>query len=145
MHAERTFDARPTFLIVGAAITVLVAYGAVWFSVRDQHPYSGPSGTALAVLYGTLAAWAVLNFVVDGRALVAAPAARGHHLRDDLDLAVAAVALGSFAAFAGPAAVWGVIAVGPCALLLQRTDLPHQRRHHPRRARRARELHRRAA
>jgi hypothetical protein len=48
---------------------VLVAYGAVWLSVRHQHPYSGPSGTALAVLYGTLAVWIVLNATVMRRAL----------------------------------------------------------------------------
>ncbi|HEU5215656.1 MAG TPA: hypothetical protein VFU30_08960 [Gaiellaceae bacterium] len=170
--AEREFDARPTFLIVAAAITVLIAYGAVWLSVRHQHPYVGPSGTALAVLYGTLAAWVVLNFVVVGRALggrssrrrrlegftfatiwicvyvfqaalhhvdpshaiaygvypavapliVVGAAAAGYEVARDrpaqAGFAVAAVALGSFAAFAGPAAVWGVVGVGLCALLL---------------------------
>jgi hypothetical protein len=49
-------------------VVVLVAYGAVWLSVRDQHPYQGPSGTALAVLYGTLIAWVVLVTVVLRRA-----------------------------------------------------------------------------
>ncbi len=68
-RAEREFDLRPLLLMVAAAVTVLVAYGAVWFSVRHQHPYSGPSGTALGILYGTLAAWVVLNVVVLGRAL----------------------------------------------------------------------------
>ena len=50
-------------------MTVLIAYGAVWLSVRNQHPYSGPSGTALAVLYGTLAVWIVLVTTVLRRAL----------------------------------------------------------------------------
>jgi hypothetical protein len=43
-------------MVIGAA-AVLVAHGAVWLSVRNQHPYSGPSGTAFAVLYTTLIAW----------------------------------------------------------------------------------------
>ncbi len=68
-QAERQFDMRPPFLTFAAAVTVLIAYGAVWLSVRHQHPYSGPSGTALAVLYGTLAAWVALNIAVVGRAL----------------------------------------------------------------------------
>jgi hypothetical protein len=68
-QAEHQFDLRPPLLMLAAAVTVLVAYGAVWLSVRDQHPYSGPSGTALAVLYGTLAVWVALNVMILGRAL----------------------------------------------------------------------------
>jgi hypothetical protein len=68
-QAERRFDLQPPILLFAAAVTVLVAYGAVWLSVRDQHPYSGPSGTALAVLYGTLAVWIVLVTTVLRRAL----------------------------------------------------------------------------
>ncbi len=52
-----------------AALTVLVAYGAIWLSVRDQHPYSGPSGTALAVLYGMLAVWIVVVTAILRRSL----------------------------------------------------------------------------
>jgi hypothetical protein len=68
-QAERQFEMRPPFLTLAAAVTVLVAYGAVWLSVRHQHPYSGPSGTALAALYGALAVWIVVNALVVGRAL----------------------------------------------------------------------------
>lgn len=67
--AERQFDLRPTILMFAAAVTVLVGYGAVWISVRHQHPYSGPTGHGLAVLYGVLALWIVLNVVLLGRAL----------------------------------------------------------------------------
>ena len=67
--AEREFDVRPAWLVLAAAVFVLVAYGVVWLSVRNQHPYVGPAGWALAVLYGTIAAWAVLNVVVLGRRL----------------------------------------------------------------------------
>ncbi len=70
MHeAERQFDLRPTILMFAAAATVLIGYGAVWLSVRHQHPYSGPTGHGLAVLYGVLAVWIVLNVVLLGRAL----------------------------------------------------------------------------
>jgi hypothetical protein len=55
--------------MLAAAATVLIAYGAVWVSVRHQHPYTGPSGTALAVLYGTLAVWIVVVATVQHRAL----------------------------------------------------------------------------
>ena len=171
-QAERQFDMRPPLLTLAAAVMVLVAYGAVWLSVRHQHPYSGPSGTALGVLYGALAAWIVLNTIVLGRALsgrssrqrrvegltfaaiwicvyvfqgaihhvdpnhavaygiypAVAPlvvvgagaagyeAGRGNAAR--AGFALAAVVLGAFAAFAGPADVWGVMGVGLCGLLL---------------------------
>lgn len=68
-RAEEEFALQRPLLTFSAAVTVLVAYGAVWLSVRNQHPYTGPTGTALAVLYGVLAAWVVLNFVVVGRAI----------------------------------------------------------------------------
>jgi hypothetical protein len=59
-RAQRQFDIRPPLLMLTAAVVVLVAYGAVWLSVRGQHPYSGPSSTALAELYGVLIVWAVV-------------------------------------------------------------------------------------
>jgi hypothetical protein len=36
---------------------VLVALGAVWLTVRHQHPYKGPTATGLLVMYGILACW----------------------------------------------------------------------------------------
>jgi hypothetical protein len=68
-EAERQFDLRPTILMFAAAVTVLIGYGAVWLSVRHQHPYSGPTSHGLAVLYGVLALWIALNVVLLGRAL----------------------------------------------------------------------------
>ncbi|HEY8315439.1 MAG TPA: hypothetical protein VIG35_01140 [Gaiellaceae bacterium] len=67
-QARRQFDLRPPLLMLAGAMVVLVAYGAVWWSVRGQHPYSGPSGTALAVLYTTLVAWIIVVSVVFRRA-----------------------------------------------------------------------------
>lgn len=174
-RAERRFELRPAWLVLTAAPVVLVCYGAVWLSVRHQHPYRGPAGWALGVLYGTLAVWVVVNSVVlrratsgvGGRAarqrtleglafatvwicvyvvqgalhhagvskevvygiwpaaaplVVVGSAAAGYEAAREKPasaaLAVAAVALGAGACFAGGAGVWGVIAVGFCSLLL---------------------------
>jgi hypothetical protein len=171
-EAGHRFEIRPPILTLAAAVAVLVAYGAAWLSVRNQHPYSGPSGTGLAVLYGTVALWIVVVVAVTRRALkgrtsrqrqmhgvvfgaiwicvyvfqgalhhagashsivdgvypAAAPlivvgaaaaayeAGRSH--RANAGFAVAVVGLGAFASFAGAAAVWGVVGVGLCGLLL---------------------------
>jgi hypothetical protein len=174
-QARRRFDRRPSWIVPIAAAVVFVCYGVIWLSVRDQHPYRGPAGWALGVLYGTIVAWAILNSVVlrratagvGGRAarqralggislatiwicvyvvqgalvnagvangtaygiwpaaaplVVVGSAAAGYAVAQGkastAGFAVAAVVLGSIACFAGPIGVWGVIAVGLCALLL---------------------------
>jgi hypothetical protein len=59
-RAQRQFDLRrPLLMMIGAAV-VLIAYGVLWLSVRGQHPYSGPAGWALAVLYSTLLVWIIV-------------------------------------------------------------------------------------
>jgi hypothetical protein len=67
-RAQRQFDFRPPLLMLTGAVVALIAYGSVWLSVRGQHPYSGPTGTALAVLYGTLVVWIVTFSLVFRRA-----------------------------------------------------------------------------
>lgn len=59
-QAQREFDLRRPLLMVMGAAVVLIAYGSLWLSVRGQHPYSGPAGWALAVLYSTLLVWIIL-------------------------------------------------------------------------------------
>jgi hypothetical protein len=44
-------------------LVLLPGYGAMWLSVRGQHPYTGPSGASIAVVLG-LAALAVAAVVV---------------------------------------------------------------------------------
>ena len=92
-RAQRQFDIRPPLLMLTGVVVVLIAYGALWLSVRHQHPYAGPTGTALAVLYSTLAVWIVLVTTVMRRATSgveraggAPAAARGPHVHPDLDL-----------------------------------------------------------
>jgi hypothetical protein len=68
-RVRRQFDPHPPVLMLGAALVVLIAYGAIWLSVRNQHPYVGPSLAALAVLYGTVITWAVAVSLVQRRAV----------------------------------------------------------------------------
>ena len=68
-QARRQFDPQPPLLVVlGAAGVFLFGYGAVWWSMRDQHVYTGPALWSLAVLYGLIAVSAIAGSVVFGRA-----------------------------------------------------------------------------
>jgi hypothetical protein len=52
-QAQRDLDpAAPPWMAALLAGAVLVAFGALWLSVRGQHPYTGPSGWAGAVVAG---------------------------------------------------------------------------------------------
>jgi hypothetical protein len=55
--AERQLDLTSPWLSALGAAVVLVALGAVWLSVRGQHPYKGPTAAGLLVMYGILACW----------------------------------------------------------------------------------------
>jgi hypothetical protein len=46
-QARRQFEPSPPWFLVIRAVMVLVAYGAVWLSVRGQHPYTHPTAAAL--------------------------------------------------------------------------------------------------
>jgi hypothetical protein len=50
-EAQRGLDFRSPWLSLFAGVGVLVAFGAVWLSVRGQHPYKGPTPAGLVVLY----------------------------------------------------------------------------------------------
>jgi len=68
-RAERQLDLHPPLLMLAASAVVLIAYGVIWLSVRNQHPYTGPSLGALGVLYATIAAFGILVAVVTRRAI----------------------------------------------------------------------------
>jgi hypothetical protein len=57
-QARRQFEPAQPWLRAIRAVLVLAALGAVWLSVRGQHPYQGPGGSALLVV----AAFVVINF-----------------------------------------------------------------------------------
>jgi hypothetical protein len=50
-RARNRFNPNPPLMSLLRAIVAFGAYGAVWLSVRGQHPYKGPPGWALAILY----------------------------------------------------------------------------------------------
>ena len=58
-RAQRSLDRRPPLLVLLGAVLFFVAYWGVWWSVRRQHPYHGPAGWSLGLLYGIIAVWAV--------------------------------------------------------------------------------------
>jgi hypothetical protein len=57
-QARRQFQPAQPWLLAIRAVLVLAALGTVWLSVRGQHPYKGPGGSALLVV----AAFVVINF-----------------------------------------------------------------------------------
>jgi hypothetical protein len=57
-QARRKFQPSPPWLLVTRAIMVLAALGAIWLSVRGQHPYRGPTAADIPVLV----AFIVVNF-----------------------------------------------------------------------------------
>jgi hypothetical protein len=58
-QARRTFDRRPPLLLLAGAPAFLLAYGSAWWSTRGQHPYVGPAGWSLGVIYSIVIAWAI--------------------------------------------------------------------------------------
>src|ERR1700716_26451 len=64
-QARRQFDPHPPLaVVVGAAGVFLFGYGAVWWSMRDQHgDNTGPALWSLAVLYGLIAVSAIAGSV----------------------------------------------------------------------------------
>jgi hypothetical protein len=68
-QARRTFAPSPPWLLAARGAGVLAALGAIWLSVRGQHPYKGPTSGDIPILV----AFIVLNFAatvtVRGRAL----------------------------------------------------------------------------
>src|SRR6202451_283235 len=59
-QGRRKFQPSPPWLLVTRAVMVLAALGAIWLSVRGQHPYRGPTAAGSPVLV----AFIVVNFAV---------------------------------------------------------------------------------
>src|ERR1700730_9600678 len=57
-QARRKLAPSPPWLLATRAVAVLATCGAVWLSVRGQHPYQGPTAAVIPVLV----AFIVLNF-----------------------------------------------------------------------------------
>jgi hypothetical protein len=46
-QARRQFEPSPPWFLALRGVMALVAYGAIWLSVRGQHPYTHPTVLAL--------------------------------------------------------------------------------------------------
>lgn len=57
-QARRQFQPSPPWLLATRAVMVLAACGAIWLSVRGQHPYRGPTAADIPILV----AFIVVNF-----------------------------------------------------------------------------------
>ena len=94
-QARRQFETQtPLLALVGAAV-FLVAYGTIWLSVRGQHPYGGPTGTALAVTYGLVIVIAIVGGVGVKRATTGVSGRARRQLRAQ-GAAVAAAYVGAY-------------------------------------------------
>jgi hypothetical protein len=81
-QARRRFQPNPPLLSVFRGVVVLVAFGGLWLSVRGQHPYTGPSGWAIAITYVLVAVaigWSASALKRSG-AGVTGPAQRARNL-----------------------------------------------------------------
>jgi hypothetical protein len=67
-RAQRALIVRRPLVFAVWGLAWLVADGAIWLSVRDQHPYNGPTPVSLVVLTIVVAAAAAITTVLVGRA-----------------------------------------------------------------------------
>jgi cytochrome bd-type quinol oxidase subunit 2 len=67
-QAQRQFELNPPLLTLIGVAVIPLGYGAVWLSVRGQHPYQGPNGAALAAIYTAVIVALVATAVVAHRA-----------------------------------------------------------------------------
>jgi hypothetical protein len=95
LRAQRQFDIWPPFLLLIGAVIFLVAFGTAWWSVRGQSPYVGPSGGALAVMYGGILAWIVAVSWVVQRAIsgIRGPSAKSRKYRSGYMVIIVAYSL----------------------------------------------------
>ena len=94
-QARRQFDPQSALAAVVGAVVFLFGYGAVWWSMHDQHVYSGPAGWSLAVLYGLIAVSAIVGGVAVSRAN-AGVSGRARRQRQAQAAAVAAAGVGAW-------------------------------------------------
>jgi len=122
-EAQRGLDSRSPWLSLLAAAAALVAFGAIWLSVRGQHPYNGPTPAGLVGLYAVVLI-RIASVAVAHRRATAGVTGRSVRQRnaEGAALAVALVAvyviMGALAnAGASDAVVYGVY-VGTATLIV---------------------------
>jgi len=115
-RASRELVISTPLVYLAWGLVWLLGYGAMWLSVRGQHPYTGPSGPAVAAVL-VLAALAIT--AVRNRRILVLTWATGY-----LALLIAAPALSSsvstrtlaFLSFAGPVLLAGLVYILASAL-----------------------------
>src|ERR1700677_4230157 len=109
-------------------LTVLLGYGAMWLSVRGQHPYAGPSGGSIAVAVVVV----MISKTVAGidgrsvrfRSIILRTYATGYLILLCVQVAIkgsVSARTFAFAAFAGPLLLAGLTYLLAAALRLDRT------------------------
>lgn len=81
-QARRHFALSPPWVTALGGCVILLAYGALWLSVRGQHPYTGPSLGVIALVYAALVVSIAVSVRVYRRATagVTGPAVRQQQL-----------------------------------------------------------------
>jgi hypothetical protein len=67
-RAERELTISGPVLFASGGLVLLLGYGAIWLSVRDQRRYNGPTGAAIAVLIVLVIAAVIITASVVDRA-----------------------------------------------------------------------------
>jgi hypothetical protein len=115
-QARRTFQPSPPWLLVTRAVLVLAALGAIWLSVRGQHPYRGPTAADIPVLV----AFIVINFaatVAVRRHAIAGVSGRSRFSQGEITVLVLAFAA-TVVAMAGLGAAGVSFATYPTSVLV---------------------------
>jgi hypothetical protein len=114
-QARRKLAPSPPWLLAIRAVAVLAALGAIWLTVRGQHPYRGPTGADIPILVG----FVVLNFAATvGVRERAMAGVRGRTRLRPAEIAVLAL---SWAAV--PVIMWALAAAGMSFALYPTTVL----------------------
>lgn len=139
VRARRELVISAPLVYTAWGLVCLLGYGAMWLSVRAQHPYSGPSGVSIAALF-VLAGFAVAAVLViisravagvDGqsvryRRIIMATWAIGYLILLSVQAAISSSASTrtyAFVAFAGPLLLAGLVYIFASALGRNRTAL----------------------
>jgi hypothetical protein len=131
-RASRELVISTPLVYLAWGLVWLLGYGAMWLSVRGQHPYTGPSGPAVAavLVLAALAITAVLVIASKAAAGIGGRSARNRRIlvltwaTGYLALLIAAPAISSsvstrtlaFLSFAGPVLLAGLVYILASAL-----------------------------
>jgi hypothetical protein len=115
-QARRQFEPSPPWLLTTRAVLVLAVLGSIWFSVRGQDPYRGPTAANIPVLV----AFIVANFVATVTVRMRANAGvRGRSPLSRAEITILALAWASEAALiAALAAAGSSLAEHPTTVLI---------------------------